>query len=64
MVKAVTSFSDVANDAWYADAVAWAVQQGITLGTGKGVFSPDAVCTRAQIVTFLYRAQNTRTAQK
>lgn len=58
VIKAVTSFSDVANDAWYADAVAWAVQQGITLGTGEGVFSPDAVCTRAQIVTFLYRARD------
>lgn len=56
VVKAVTSFSDVANDAWYADAVAWAVQQGITLGTGDGIFSPNMVCTRAQIVTFLYRA--------
>lgn len=62
-VKTVKSFSDVAKDAWYAEAVAWAVQEGITLGTGEGVFSPDAVCTRAQIVTFLYRAQNTRAAQ-
>ena len=61
--RAGKSFSDVANDAWYAEAVAWAVQERITLGTGEGVFSPDAVCTRAQIVTFLYRAQHTRTAQ-
>ena len=61
--KTVKSFSDVAKDAWYAEAVGWAVQEGITLGTGEGVFSPDAVCTRAQIVTFLYRAQHTRTAQ-
>ncbi len=53
----VKSFSDVAKDAWYADAVAWAVQQGITLGTGEGIFSPGMVCTRAQIVTFMYRAR-------
>ncbi len=57
-VKASASFDDVAADAWYADAVAWAVEEGITLGTGAGIFSPDAVCTRAQIVTFLFRARN------
>ncbi len=56
-VKASASFADVAADAWYAAAVAWAVEEGITLGTGAGVFSPDAVCTRAQIVTFLFRAR-------
>nr|WP_325302162.1 S-layer homology domain-containing protein [uncultured Dysosmobacter sp.] len=39
----------------YADAVAWAVSEGITSGTGATTFSPDADCTRAQIVTFLYR---------
>ena len=49
-------FSDVAADDWYCNAVAWAVEQGITQGTGANTFSPDAVCTRAQIVTFLYRA--------
>ena len=49
-------FSDVAADSWYADAVAWAVEHGITQGTGTNTFSPDAVCTRAQIVTFLHRA--------
>ena len=51
-----SGFSDVSSDAYYADAVAWAVQQNITTGTGNGQFSPDADCTRAQIVTFLYRA--------
>lgn len=50
-------FTDVDPDIWYADAVAWAVENGITQGTGSGQFSPDAVCTRAQIVTFLYRAE-------
>ncbi len=50
-----SSFSDVSSDAYYADAVAWAVQQNITSGTGDGQFSPNADCTRAQIVTFLYR---------
>lgn len=50
-----SGFTDVSADAYYAKAVAWAVQNGITTGTGSGVFSPDAACTRAQIVTFLYR---------
>lgn len=51
-----SNFSDVSSDAYYADAVAWAVQQNITSGTGNNQFSPDADCTRAQIVTFLYRS--------
>lgn len=50
------SFSDVAADEYYANAVAWAVQNGITTGTGNGKFSPNADCTRGQIVTFLYRS--------
>ena len=50
-----SGFTDVSADAYYAKAVAWAVQNSITTGTGFGVFSPDAACTRAQIVTFLYR---------
>ncbi len=49
-------FSDVPASADYAQAVAWAVAQGITNGTGDTTFSPDATCTRGQIVTFLYRA--------
>jgi hypothetical protein len=49
------SFGDVASNAYYADAVAWAVEQGITNGTGNDTFSPDKTCTRAQIVTFLAR---------
>ena len=48
-------FSDVAEDAYYAGAVAWAVENGVTEGTGEGRFSPDAGCTRAQMVTFLHR---------
>ena len=48
-------FADVAADAYYADAVAWAVKEGITSGTGATTFSPDAACTRGQIVTFMYR---------
>ena len=43
-------------DAYYAKAVAWAIENGVTSGTGAGQFSPDATCTRAQGVTFLYRA--------
>lgn len=50
-----SSFSDVRGDAYYADAVSWAVEKGITSGTAAAAFSPDADCTRAQIVTFLYR---------
>ena len=51
-----SGFADVSADKYYATAVAWAVFQRITTGTGFSVFSPDAACTRAQIVTFLYRA--------
>lgn len=51
------SFSDVAADAYYANAVAWASQHNITSGVGNGNFAPNADCTRAQIVTLLYRAQ-------
>ena len=54
--KQMSSFADVPADAFYAKAVAWAVENGITGGTGDGKFSPDATCTRAQAVTFLYRA--------
>ena len=54
--KAMSSFSDVSADSYYAKAVAWAVENGITTGTGDGKFSPDATCTREQAVAFLYRA--------
>ena len=54
--KTMSSFADVSMDAYYAKAVAWAVENGITTGTGDGKFSPDATCTRAQSVTFLFRA--------
>lgn len=51
-----TVFTDVPQTAYYADAVKWAVNHGITTGTSAAAFSPNASCTRAQIVTFLYRA--------
>ena len=51
-----TAFGDVKPGSFYEQAVAWAVENGITGGTGDGKFSPDATCTRAQAVTFLYRA--------
>ncbi|MDD7671407.1 MAG: S-layer homology domain-containing protein [Clostridia bacterium] len=54
--QSTASFTDVAPDAYYAKAVSWAVEKGITTGTGDGKFSPDAPCTRAQAVTFLFRA--------
>ena len=53
--KQVNSFTDVAADAYYYGAVAWAAEEGITGGTSATTFSPNADCTRAQIVTFLYR---------
>jgi len=52
------SFADVPTDAYYRDAVRWAVTQGITAGTSATAFSPDESCTRAQIVTFLYRSSD------
>ncbi|MGO5049978.1 InlB B-repeat-containing protein [Dysosmobacter sp. Sow4_B12] len=51
----VNPFTDVAADAYYANAVLWAVENGITAGTTAATFSPNNDCTRAQIVTFLYR---------
>ena len=54
-----STFSDVAADAYYSTAVAWAVEKGITNGTSGTTFSPDDTCTRGQIVTFLYRLAQT-----
>ena len=51
-----TGFSDVASDAWYAEAVKWAVDNNITGGIGDGKFGPDQTCTRGQVVTFLWAA--------
>ena len=56
LVDSKAEFSDVLTDSYYADAVAWAVANGVTNGIGDGLFGPDNSCTRAQIVTFLYRA--------
>lgn len=53
--KLHNQFADVPCDSYYHNAVRWAASYGITSGTGAGKFSPDSVCTRAQIVTFLYR---------
>ena len=55
-----STFSDVAADAYYNTAVAWAVEKGITNGTSGTTFSPDDTCTRGQIVTFLYRLAQTK----
>ena len=54
--SAALSFTDVPASAYYYNAVRWAVSGGITQGTGKNTFRPDKTCTRAEIVTFLYRA--------
>lgn len=56
-----TGFKDVPDDAYYADAVAWAVEEEITQGTGNGVFSPERTVTRAETVTFLWRAAGSPT---
>ena len=56
--KSASNFTDVPADAYYAKAVAWAVENGITGGIGGGLFGSDQSCTRGQIVTFLYRARN------
>ena len=55
-VSGNSAFSDVATDAYYAAAVAWAEKNGVTGGIGGGLFGSDNTCTRAQIVTFLHRA--------
>ena len=49
-------FTDVPKDAYYADAVNWAVKNGITTGKTETLFAPNDVCTRAQMITFLWRA--------
>lgn len=54
--KAMSSFTDVPASAYYAKAVAWAIENGITNGMTETTFAPNADCTRAEIVTFLYRA--------
>ena len=54
--KTLSSFADVPADAYYAKAVAWAVENGITEGTSDTTFAPGTICTRAHGVTFLYRA--------
>ena len=59
--KGTVSFADVSAGSYYAKAVAWAIENGITGGTGDGLFSPDAACTRAQSAAFLYRAAGSPT---
>ena len=60
--ETVSSFADVPADSYYAKAVAWAVENGITTGTGDGMFSPDATCTRAQAMAFIWRSQKSAAA--
>ena len=55
-VESGANFTDVKSNAFYADAVNWAVASDVTNGTSNTTFSPNATCTRAEIVTFLYRA--------
>ena len=61
-VELVAGFADIAANAWYRDAVEWAVNEGITSGTGDITFSPDRNCTRAEILTFLWRANGSPSA--
>lgn len=58
-----TTFADVPIGSWYEEAVNWAVKHEITTGTGSGLFSPDLACTRAQAVTFLWRASGSPAPQ-
>ena len=60
--KTLSSFADVPADAYYAKAVAWAVENGVAKGVSETAFAPNASCTRAQIVTFLWRAQQSPTS--
>lgn len=57
MVSGANRFTDLTSGDYYADAVQWAVNTGVTSGTTSTTFNPDQVCTRAQIVSFLYRAR-------
>ena len=59
VVDYAMNFTDVPADAYYADAVRWAVSKGITCGTSATTFAPDMTVTRSQTVTFLYRAAGT-----
>lgn len=56
VVTAANPFADVSTDAYYVNAIIWAVNEGVTAGTSAATFSPDDTCTRAQIVTFIWRA--------
>lgn len=58
-----TTFTDVPAGAYYEEAVGWAVEKGITKGTSDSTFTPDGVCTRAQAVTFLWRAAGSPAAK-
>ena len=64
VVNYAMDLSDVAEDVYYAEAVRWALSEGITTGAGESIFSPDATCTRAQAVTFLARALNANASGK
>ena len=61
--SAANRFTDIRSGEYYYDAVLWAVEQGITSGTSESTFSPNAVCSRGQIVTFLYRAAGSPAAE-
>ena len=61
-VTSISPFTDVAEGKYYYDAVLWAVEKGITVGTSATTFSPSAICTRAEAVTFLHRYEETPTA--
>ena len=56
--KAKSAFTDVTDHVFYSDAVAWAVENGVTSGTSATTFDPDKTCDRSEIVTFLYRARD------
>lgn len=60
-ITEASGFQDVPPDAWYAEAVRWAVENGVTKGTSATTFSPNEPCTRAQMITFLWRMSTGQT---
>ena len=63
LTGSAAAFADVDEGLYYAAPIAWAVERGITTGTSEDTFSPDALCTQGQILTFLWRAAGSPEAE-
>ena len=55
-LAAETNFTDVPSGSWYEEPISWAVEEGVTTGTSESTFSPDVTCSKAEILTFIWRA--------